>query len=346
MVELRVLVVGAGLSGVLLARRLQDAGAEAVLIGAGPQVRQADATAASGGLIRAFEPDPTARSLAGAGLAELLADPALAADAGWQRTGSLYLLAAGDAAGAAEVDAEVLDSSDVARRFGLHGLPQETVGIWERQAGYLVPERLRRAVLRGVRRTEAAPMARFDDGVVELRDGRRLTGDLVVLAAGAWTPGLLRAAGLPGTLRTKHIQYAHYATDRADLPCFVDETSGLYGRPAGPGRLLLGLPSPRWDVDPPTPAPDADLAARVGEVAGRRLPGLDLRPVGPPVSAVDCYSEPAGLALRAVTDAVHTFTGGSGGAAKTALAASRVAATVLLNSRSAIPVPHGQTEAD
>ncbi|WP_432902894.1 FAD-dependent oxidoreductase [Micromonospora matsumotoense] len=95
MTELRVLVVGAGLAGVLLARRLQDAGAEAVLIGTatdGPTGGYRDATAASGGLVRAFEPEPAARALAAASLAELRGDPGLAAEAGWRRTGSLYLL--------------------------------------------------------------------------------------------------------------------------------------------------------------------------------------------------------------------------------------------------------------
>ncbi len=340
--EPRVLVVGAGLAGVLLARRLRDAGAEAVLIGphgGGPHGRPADATAASGGLVRAFEPDPAARSLATASLAELLDDPALATAAGWRATGSLYLLDAGAAADVA--GAEVLTRDEVARRFGFDRLPDGTVAVWEPGAGYLDPDRLRRSVLRGLDRTETTPVARLGDGAVELRDGRRLTGDLVVVAAGAWTPGLLRAAGLPTTLRTKHIQYAHLRTGRADLPCFVDETSGLYGRPAGPGRVLLGLPSDRWDVDPPAPAPDTGLAARVLAVAARRLPGLDPRPDGPPVSAADCYSDPPGLALRAVAGTVHTFTGGSGGAAKTVLAASRLAATALLNSRSAIRVPHG-----
>ncbi|MFJ5543086.1 NAD(P)/FAD-dependent oxidoreductase [Micromonospora chalcea] len=336
--EPRVLVVGAGLAGVLLARRLRDAGAEAVLVG--PHGGgHADATAASGGLVRAFEPDPAARSLAGASLAELRDDPALAAAAGWRATGSLYLLDAGAAAGAAGV--EVLTRDEVARRFGFDRLPDGTVAVWEPGAGHLDPDRLRRSVLRGLDRTETTPVARLGDGAVELRDGRRLTGDLVVVAAGAWTPGLLRAAGLPTTLRTKHIQYAHHRTGRADLPCFVDGTSGLYGRPAGPGRVLLGLPSDRWDVDPPAPAPDTALAARVLAVAARRLPGLDPRPDGPPVSAADCYSDPPGLALHAVAGAVHTFTGGSGGAAKTVLAASRLAATALLNSRSAIRVPHG-----
>ncbi|WDQ01987.1 hypothetical protein PVK74_09350 [Micromonospora chalcea] len=68
--EPRVLVVGAGLAGVLLARRLRDAGAEAVLVGphgGGPAGGHADATAASGGLVRAFEPDPAARALPNCG---------------------------------------------------------------------------------------------------------------------------------------------------------------------------------------------------------------------------------------------------------------------------------------
>ncbi|MFG1804752.1 NAD(P)/FAD-dependent oxidoreductase [Micromonospora carbonacea] len=346
MTEPRVLVVGAGLAGVLLAWRLQDAGAEAVLVGAatdGPTGGYRDATAASGGLVRAFEPEPAARALATASLAELRGDPGLAAEAGWRRTGSLYLLdpdtVVGVGAGAAAVDAEVLTAAEVARRFGVDGLPEHVVGVWERGAGHVVPDRLRRAVLAGLTRTEAVPMARLDGDTVELRDGRRLAGDLVVVAAGAWTPGLLRAAGLSTCLRTKHIQYAHHAVRRADLPSFVDETSGLYGRPAGPGHLLLGLPSSRWDVDPAAPAPDAELAARARAVAALRLPGLDPRPVGPPVSAADCYSEPPGLALRAVSGTVHTFTGGSGGAAKTALAASRRAASALLDHPSSVGVP-------
>jgi hypothetical protein len=50
------------------------------------------------------------------------------------------------------------------------------------------------------------------------------------------------------------------------------------------------------------------------------------------VAAFDCYSDPPGLTLRPTSiPSVFTFTGGSGGAAKTALAASRLAAAALLS---------------
>ena len=48
------------------------------------------------------------------------------------------------------------------------------------------------------------------------------------------------------------------------------------------------------------------------------------------VAAADAYADPPVLALRPVADGVFTFTGGCGGAAKYALAASRLAAGALL----------------
>jgi hypothetical protein len=66
---------------------------------------------------------------------------------------------------------------------------------------------------------------------------------------------------------------------------------------------------------------------------------LTIRDFPPPrtFAAADCYHDPAGLALRPVTtgSALYTFTGGSGGAAKAALATSRAAAAALLDVPSA-----------
>jgi glycine/D-amino acid oxidase-like deaminating enzyme len=179
-----------------------------------------------------------------------------------------------------------------------------------------------------------------------LRGGGVVTGDAVVVAAGGWTPALLRASGHPTALRTKHIQYALLRTGPVPLPSFVDGTTGLWGRPTDDGRLLVGLPSQRWDVDPSRPPPDAALAAEVRRVAQDRLGRLAAVPLDEVVSAADCYHDPPGLALRHVAGGQRgpvlcTFTGGSGGAAKTALAASRVAAETLLETESLV---HGGRE--
>jgi glycine/D-amino acid oxidase-like deaminating enzyme len=333
---MRVLIVGTGLAGALLAERLHAGGLDVRLLGAGGT----DATAVSGGLVRAFEPDATAAALARRSLAELHADAHLRRVAGYRETGSVYLLP-GPSLSAADVPAgaEVLDAVEVRRRFGFTGLPADTVGVYERRAGYLSPDRLRHAVLArleaaGVPAREPATVtAASPDGELRLADGRRRHG-VVVLATGAGTPALVRASGLPMAFRTKHIQVGRYPAAGPEQPAFVDETSGLYGRTDGTGFVLLGVPSPHWDVAASGPPTDPDVEATVRVTAAHRLPGVVAGPAARIVSAADCYlpsaaGDPEGLALRALGPGLWTFTGGSGAAAKIALSASRVAAAEL-----------------
>jgi glycine/D-amino acid oxidase-like deaminating enzyme len=338
---MRVLIVGTGLAGALLADRLHGSGLSVRLLGAGGT----DATAASGGLVRAFEPDPTAAGLARQSLAELHADPHLRRAAGYRETGSVYLLPAASLSSAdVPGGAEVLDAVEVRRRFGFAGLPADTVGVHERRAGYLSPHRLRHAVLARLTAAGMPPPERVSvtaaapDGTLRLADGRRLRGS-VVLATGSGTPELLRASGLaegPAVLRTKHIQVGRYPAADPEMPAFVDETSGLYGRGDGTGAVLLGVPSTHWDVAASGPPADPDIEARVRATAARRLPGVVAGPAVQIVSAADCYHpptavDPGGLALRALGPGLWTFTGGSGAAAKIALSATRVAAAELMS---------------
>jgi glycine/D-amino acid oxidase-like deaminating enzyme len=335
---MRVLIVGTGLAGALLAARLHARGMDVRLITAGGP----DATTVSGGLVRAFEPDPTAAGLARRAMADLHADPDLCRDAGYREIGSVYLLPAGDLSDAdVPVDARVLDAAQLRHRFGFVGLPADTVGVYERRAGFLSPDRLRHAVLArlgaaGVVPERATVTAAGPDGTLRLADGRPLRG-VVVLATGAGTPQLLAANGIAhpsGVLRTKHIQVGRYPATGTGMPAFVDETSGLYGRGDGTGAVLLGLPSTRWDVAAQDPPEDPTLEARTRATAARRLPGLVTGPATRIVSAADCYhlptgGDPGGLALRTLGPGLWTFTGGSGAAAKIALSASRVAAAEL-----------------
>lgn len=337
-------VVGAGLAGTLLAWRLAGLpGCRVTLLGPGGT---ADATAASGGLVRGFEVDPEASRTATESLVELLASPTLRAWSGYRETGSLYVCPDRSGVGpAGAVEAELggsvrlLSTVDIAREYGFAGLPGTAVGVAERQAGWFSPERLRSRVLRelariGVARIAAPVSTLTPDGACVVRHTERRY-DRVVLATGRWTPALLDRSGLlSGGYRTKLIQYGVCRISGPPLPAFIDDTSGLYGRSTPDGAALLGVPSDTWDVPADRPAPDRALAARVTAVAALRLPGHRFG-AARLTAAADCYINPPGLALRPVPgcSALFTFTGGSGGAAKTALAASRIAARQLTTVR-------------
>jgi hypothetical protein len=347
---MRIGVVGGGVAGVLLAWRLiQDDPAVDVEIWTGDP--SADASAASGGMVRGFDADPATGVLAAESLAEIRGSATLREWAGYREVGSLYVLTRGSDAAAPVATVErmlpgsvsVVDDRHLAERYGLAGLPPGSVGVLERAAGYLSPGQLRTAVLRrlfdgGVTiRRQAVAAVRSTPAVV-LGDGTVLGYDAVVVAAGAATPRLLVDSGEPvERMRTKHIQYGLHTVRLPGLGAFVDEVTGLYGRPAGEGLFLLGLPTNRWDVEPACVVPDRTLAAGVVACAARlfgaaRSPGAPVRLV----AAADCYHEPPGLALRACDGGLFTFTGGSGGAAKTAVAASRYAAASLLARMSSV----------
>ncbi len=341
-------MVGAGLGGALLAWRLTARpGLHVEIFPGDPVTTMTAATTTSGGLVRAYDPDAAQCRAAAESLAELRESPELRQRAGYRETGSLHLLAPGaDPANRMRVidellpgSAEVLDRDDVARRYPFRDLEPGVVGVAERHAGWFSPARLRTRTLDGLARAgvtmHRSPVQAVGPGPTLRRmDGTTIGSDIVVLATGSYTPALLARSGLPNTsLRIKQIQYTVHDVDLGDLGAFVDDNSGLYGRPAELGRFLLGLPSERWDVDPSVPRRDAELAAAVVRCTERRL-GVRIVGAGQTVTSTDCYHDPAGLALRdaSVGSTIYTFTGGSGGAAKSALAASSSAAAVLTSS--------------
>ncbi|MFI9526472.1 FAD-dependent oxidoreductase [Micromonospora rosaria] len=343
---MRMCVLGGGLAGSLLGWRLAAAGV-AVDLWSPPGT--ADATAASGGLVRAFEPDPTLFRLATESLAELAADPDLRRAAGYRRTGSVYLLRADRVtpAVAARLAAAGPDGPRPGPAALLTGSPlrcadDDVVAVREREAGYLSPDALRRYAHTLVARHGGTVVPAAAVAVEPGRDGvtvhgpaaRRHRYDLVVLAAGPWTGSVLARSGLdPQPLRTKLIQYQVHPCAGPRPPAFVDETTGLYGRPYSPGAVLLGVPSRHWDVDPAARRPVPELVAETVRAARLRLPGLDLGRPHRTVVAVDGYAPAPYLSLRTVPgteDRLRTFAGGSGGAAKLALAATAHAARSLL----------------
>ncbi|MDJ0346004.1 FAD-dependent oxidoreductase [Streptomyces sp. H10-C2] len=354
---MRICVVGGGLAGMLLAWRLvRQPRLQVTLVTGAPGVR--DSTGVSGGLVRGFETDPQVAELAARSLQELRASALLREWSEYQETGSLYLLhSAPPLRRLIDVDRSlpgsvlILDRAELAARYGFSGLPEQAAAVLERHAGHFSPDALRRGAradfaARGgvVDTTDLCELDLPASGEVRYRTGAvRGEADLLVLATGAWTGRLLTGLGLPAPdLRTKVIQCAVYAMEGNPPPPFVDETSGLYGRPAGPGRILLGLPTDRWDTDPGQRIFLDREERAVRRTAALRLPGLALNPPHRFIAMSEAYATEGRLALRAALhrpSGLFTFTGGSGAAAKTALAASSAAAADLL---APIPITEGE----
>jgi glycine/D-amino acid oxidase-like deaminating enzyme len=344
----RVRVVGGGLAGSLLAWRLAQLPGTRVELLTGP-LRAADATAASGGAVRAYDALPEQRQLATESLVELLASPVLREWAQYRETGFAYLRgsdAAGDAdllRAISDIERELPGSAELtspASVFGAQGGGPGWTGddtmivIRERRAGCTSPHRLRAAVLADLAARRQAEV--LGDPIEALGADASRGFDAVVLAVGAWTPGLLRASGRSADgYRTRSIQYTVYDSGPVQPPAFADERTGLYGLPTADGGQLLGVPTTEWDappgITPVTAAPHElarhELALRL---AGSCFPGLKVGSVRRRVAAADCYCDPPVLALREIGDRLYTFTGGSGGCAKSVLAASRRAAHSLV----------------
>ncbi|HEX6389861.1 MAG TPA: FAD-binding oxidoreductase [Solirubrobacteraceae bacterium] len=347
----RVGIAGSGIAGTLLAWRLASLRPDWSIELIGPRASARDATAVSGGLVRGFEVDPESCRQASESLLEMRDDPRLRAWSGYTEAGSVYVC---DAMTRAAVNgllqtveqrlagsARLLTGAELCDRHGWRGVPSGSLAVAERHAGYYSPDRLRAHVQARLERLDVTLL----DGQVTAIEagagggascevgGRRHGFDVFVVAAGSWTPQVLARNGLSGgDLRTKAVEYGVYAARGWRPPAFVDDTSGLYGRPLAGGRMILGIPSERWGVDPDDLAAAPAAAASAAGLAAARFPRLSLGRALALRTASDCYAQPARLALRTVdgADGLFTFTGGSGGSAKTALCASREAAAALV----------------
>ena len=207
---MRVCVIGAGIAGTLLAWRLSES-VEVDLVTGPPGT---DATAASGGGVRGFETHPVQRRLAIESLAELF--ETLQEEAGYTETGCTYLLPSyagletGGRGGGAR--APGLDRDPRSRPAAPPGLARTARrhGRRLREAGRLHqagpaagggdPANSPAAPGAGSWKGRYFGWSHTPDGSVSCRlpglSQRRY--DVVVVAAGPWTPGLLAGSALPG----------------------------------------------------------------------------------------------------------------------------------------------------
>jgi sarcosine oxidase len=120
--------------------------------------------------------------------------------------------------------------------------------------------------------------ARPDGAAVRLDDGRRLEGDRVVWACGAWLPGLF-----PGVVDVRVTQQdvfyfgAGAAWRTPGVPGWVDYDAAAYGTGDLDGRgvkVCSDVEGPRFDAERGERVPLAEHERLARDVLARRFPGL------------------------------------------------------------------------
>ncbi|MGO8960334.1 MAG: NAD(P)/FAD-dependent oxidoreductase [Streptosporangiaceae bacterium] len=338
-------MAGGGLAGSALAWRLAQVPGITVDLLAGRQ-GASDATSASGGAVRAYETLAAQRELAIASMAELLASQALRRWAGFRQAGFVYVR--DDAADlpdqVGEIERALPGSATLlsaAEAFGSTADGRcwggtDGAAVVERQAGFVSPGALRDALIADLadRPRTRVKLADLTEATVRPGGGVRWRAedidgehDVLVLAAGAWTPQLLHRIGYPDpAYRTRSIQFSSYDTGSWRPAPFTDERTGLYGKPLPGGGITLGVPVREWGAAAGRAAIMPSVHVRASRLAAECFPRLRLGAVQASTSAVDCFCDPPILSLRSVPGAgssLLTFTGGSGSSAKTVLAASQ-----------------------
>ena len=203
---------------------------------------------------------------------------------------------------------EVLDAEGVTKRFPQFRLRGDEIAYFEQDGGFVRPERCVEAQLvvakrlGAVVRTGAQVVSVLRDGAgvcVHLLDGSRVLAGQAVMAAGAWSPGLLMASGAGGLAPRMQVlrQVLHwfapavpgdYAPER--FPVFIwahgnGEDDSFYGFPVphdGEGVKVAREQYATVADDPDSVARDvagAEQAAMFSDQVAGRLAGVSSRAV-------------------------------------------------------------------
>lgn len=245
---MRVIVVGAGIVGLSAAWWLRRLGHEPIVLDQGPIPNPECSSFDRHRLIRLAHG-------AGDGRAVIIHEAYAAWDALWEELGRTHYVETGMLMTArdptdwaiscrAQFDRlgtryEIWDRDRLAERFPYLALTERDWGLYSAQGGALLADRIVADLAawlarHGVALRPRTPVARIDGRVVLLADGKRLEGDAVVVAAGAWSGRLL--PHLAGELTPKRAVVA-YLEPPADVaaawsasPCYLDfgGSSDLY----------------------------------------------------------------------------------------------------------------------
>lgn len=288
-----VAVVGAGLVGLATARALRRAGVDAIVL---EQFDAAHTRGSSHGASRIFRLSYPVVEWVALARESLGRWRELERESGLElvvTTGSLDVGSHAEAHaavfGAAGVECELLDGAACERRFGVR-VPRGTPVLHQADGGIVRADRALAALRAGAvvrERTRVEALERDGSGVDVVTPDGRLRARAVVVAAGAWAPPLLAAAGIVldavPTLETV-AYFAHPAPDR--LPPVIDDAHPDWA----PGLASYALPDPGRGIKagvhhagPPADpdaagAPDERVAAWASDWVAERYPAAAAEP--------------------------------------------------------------------
>ncbi len=182
------------------------------------------------------------------------------------------------------VMAEFLEGEELSSRFPSIDSSGLLAGVFTPQDGYVDAYDIT-STFASLARERGVAMAMGNKAkAVEMRSSKavgvetpqgELSAEAVVVAAGAWTPSLLRESGTPLPLKPYRTQALVTApvTDLPILPMFHELPRGLYLRPDQDG-LLLGNGTEHDEADPGgyNTHADFELYAKVAAWATERVP--------------------------------------------------------------------------
>lgn len=286
-----VAVVGAGVAGLGVAWRLAQAGCAVTLFDTATIPAQSGAaTWASGGMLCArLEMAGAPAPLAAFALGARAAWPAFAAEldrsaamaCGFMERGALHVSFGRERVGAAGPGVERIDrAAALSLEPGLADDVSEA--LWAPGEAHVDPRWLALALLHACRKSgvAAAPETRVNRLVEQ---NGRVTGvltasgvrafDHVVLAAGAWSAGLLRVSNLPGPgVRPVKGEMVSFAADSRAMPAArLIWTDACYIIPHADGRVLVGATQVESGFDVSL---DRDRIDMLRYAAIRALPAL------------------------------------------------------------------------
>ncbi|SEK91285.1 NAD(P)/FAD-dependent oxidoreductase [Streptacidiphilus jiangxiensis] len=346
-----VVVVGAGITGASVAHQLAHRGVSVLVIEQAPR-SGAGATGASGGMVRAYDQDRVVAGLALPSLAVYRDPTRWASGRSPLHAVGAVTVADPDRAPAFHEAAEringelgtsahlVADRAEVCG-IGLAG----GVALVEPEAGWVSPTevtedwllqaRTAGAVVRhGVR---VLGVAGRGGRPVVVTDAGEVSAGAVIAAVGPWAadpvPGLRPAA--PVRSRSIQVTILERRPPAPEHATFVDLRTGLYAKPVGRDRTLVGMPHLVWD-SPVDAEPDPAHAHATVSALTAHFPWLGSARQLRTVRAADAYGGPAAegraTSLLEPTGMPHTWSvrGWDGGGVKTAPEAGRRIAAACL----------------